>query len=98
MIALADAAASLGLDFAMVSGWAFAGLVAGLVMIGGRPLGLFGDLILGVLAGTASGWAAARFGLEPWPSRILAMLGAALTLLALRFAARAAGLFRRGGS
>ena len=55
---------ALGTDPLTLGIWAGAGLVLSLVLIGRRPLGLLGDIVLGVLGGIAGGWAFNRFGVD----------------------------------
>ena len=40
--------------------WAAAGAVAGLLLMGRRPIGLLGDIVIGVLGGFLGGWARVR--------------------------------------
>jgi uncharacterized membrane protein YeaQ/YmgE (transglycosylase-associated protein family) len=62
METLNNFAASLGVDLIMAGIWLGAGFVLGLIMVGRRPLGLFGDLVIGLIGGGASGYLFHRFG------------------------------------
>lgn len=44
--------------------WFAAGLVAGMLLMGRRPIGLLGDLIVGVLGGFLGGWATSKMGIR----------------------------------
>jgi uncharacterized membrane protein YeaQ/YmgE (transglycosylase-associated protein family) len=44
--------------------WFAAGLVAGTLLMGRRPVGLLGDLIIGVIGGFLGGWATNRFNIR----------------------------------
>jgi uncharacterized membrane protein YeaQ/YmgE (transglycosylase-associated protein family) len=57
MEAFNSIAATLGTDINTIGVWAGAGFLLGLIMIGRRPLGLVGDLLLGIIGGVAGGWA-----------------------------------------
>jgi uncharacterized membrane protein YeaQ/YmgE (transglycosylase-associated protein family) len=57
MDALNRIAETLGADVNTIGVWAGAGFLLGLIMIGRRPLGLIGDLLLGIIGGAAGGWA-----------------------------------------
>jgi uncharacterized membrane protein YeaQ/YmgE (transglycosylase-associated protein family) len=62
MEALNSIATALGAEsINTVFVWVGAGFLLGLIMIGRRPLGLLGDLLLGVIGGVAGGWAFLRF-------------------------------------
>ncbi len=62
MEVLNNIAAQLGAaDVVVLAIWAGTGLVLGLIMIGKRPLGLLGDMILGAAAGVGGGWAFLNF-------------------------------------
>jgi uncharacterized membrane protein YeaQ/YmgE (transglycosylase-associated protein family) len=54
----------LGVSAITAGIWAGAGFVLGLIMVGRRPLGLFGDILLGLIGGVGAGWALNRFGGE----------------------------------
>jgi uncharacterized membrane protein YeaQ/YmgE (transglycosylase-associated protein family) len=62
--ALGAVAAALGTDVLTLGVWAGAGFVLSLILIGRRPLGLAGDVLLGVAGGIGGGWAAKRFGID----------------------------------
>ncbi len=64
MEALNNIVATLGVDLTTAGIWLGAGFVLGLIMVGRRPLGLFGDILLGLVGGAAGGWAFERFGGE----------------------------------
>lgn len=44
--------------------WFAAGLAAGVLLMGRRPVGLLGDLVIGVLGGFLGGWATERLGVR----------------------------------
>jgi len=44
--------------------WCSAGLVAGMLLMGRRPIGLLGDLIVGVLGGFLAGWVVSKTGFD----------------------------------
>jgi uncharacterized membrane protein YeaQ/YmgE (transglycosylase-associated protein family) len=86
--------------------WFAAGLAAGSLLGGRRPVGLFGDLIVGVLGGFLGGWAADKTGIrlsdlfEGVMSQRLAgvvgefltaLVGALIVLVILRIAIRRPG-------
>ncbi len=45
-------------DYTTLAIWAGAGVVAGALLLGHRPLGFLGDLIVGILGGALGGWGA----------------------------------------
>jgi uncharacterized membrane protein YeaQ/YmgE (transglycosylase-associated protein family) len=55
-------------DYTTLAIWAGAGIVAGALLLGRRPLGFIGDLIVGILGGALGGWgadyAAANLGFD----------------------------------
>lgn len=53
-----------GIPGVQLATWFAAGLVAGALLMGRRPVGLLGDLVIGVLGGLIGGWATRRFGLD----------------------------------
>ena len=57
-------ARALDTDLTTLAIWAGAGFVLSLILIGRRPLGLLGDILLGVLGGIGGGWAFQRFGVD----------------------------------
>lgn len=61
---LNEYAAMLGADATTVGVWAGAGLILGVILIGRRPLGLFGDLLFGILGGVGGGWAFNKFNID----------------------------------
>jgi uncharacterized membrane protein YeaQ/YmgE (transglycosylase-associated protein family) len=44
--------------------WFAAGLVAGALLLGRRPIGLLGDLVIGVIGGFLGGWVTQRTGIR----------------------------------
>ena len=44
--------------------WFAAGLVAGILLMGRRPLGFLGDLVIGVAGGLLGGWATDYFDIR----------------------------------
>jgi len=67
MNAVNDLLAKLGVDATTAGVWLGAGVIVALIMIGRRPLGLFGDLLISILGAVAGGWASGRFGLDLGP-------------------------------
>lgn len=64
-----------------------AGWLAGSLMKVGRPYGLFGDIILGVLGGVAGGWLLGLFGLGASGfigSLVTAFIGAVILIWIVR--------------
>jgi uncharacterized membrane protein YeaQ/YmgE (transglycosylase-associated protein family) len=62
MEALNSIATALGAEsINTVFVWVGAGFLLGLIMIGRRPLGLIGDLLLGIIGGVAGGWVFLKF-------------------------------------
>ncbi|MGD2133193.1 MAG: hypothetical protein PVI23_10400 [Maricaulaceae bacterium] len=82
--------------------WFAAGLVAGALLMGRRPLGFLGDLIIGVAGGMLGGWATGKLGVRlanyigglDEPIRgylgdfLTALAGAIIVLLVLRLLIR----------
>jgi uncharacterized membrane protein YeaQ/YmgE (transglycosylase-associated protein family) len=83
--------------------WFAAGLVAGALLMGRRPIGLLGDLIIGVIGGFLGGWVTSRFpearlsnyigGVDPAIANyvgefLTAVVGAIVVLLILRLLIR----------
>jgi uncharacterized membrane protein YeaQ/YmgE (transglycosylase-associated protein family) len=82
--------------------WFAAGLVAGALLMGRRPVGLLGDLIIGVIGGFIGGWVTSRTGVrlsdyiggvDPTIANyagefLTAVVGAAVVLLILRLLIR----------
>lgn len=56
MESLNQYAAYLGVDAITAAVWIGTGFVLGLIMVGKRPLGLLGDLVVGILGAVGSGW------------------------------------------
>ncbi len=46
--------------FAFIGLWIAAGVLAGFFVLGRRPLGILGDLIIGVIGGGVAGWVASK--------------------------------------
>lgn len=53
-----------GIPATLLAIWFAAGLVAGVLLMGRRPIGFLGDLVVGVLGGFLGGWATTRFGFD----------------------------------
>lgn len=77
MDAINTTLANLGVDAATAGVWAGAGFLLGLILIGRRPLGLLGDLLLGIIGGIAGGFLFNRTGLDldQYATRIAPSLG-----------------------
>lgn len=56
--------AFFGVPGVTIALWFAAGAAAGTLLMGKRPFGLLGDLVIGVLGGFLGGWATAKTGLR----------------------------------
>ncbi len=91
-----------GIPGVTLATWFAAGLVAGALLMGRRPVGLLGDLVIGVLGGFLGGWVTQRFdirlsnyigGVDPNIANYIgdfltAVIGAIVVLLVLRLVIR----------
>lgn len=87
-----------GIPGVTLATWFAAGLVAGALLLGRRPVGLLGDLVIGVLGGFLGGWVTQRFnirladyigGVDPTIANYIgdfltAVIGAVVVLLIIR--------------
>jgi uncharacterized membrane protein YeaQ/YmgE (transglycosylase-associated protein family) len=91
-----------GIPGVTLATWFAAGLVAGALLMGRRPVGLLGDLVIGVLGGFLGGWATQATGVrladyiggvDPTIASYIgdfltAVIGAVVVLLVLRVVIR----------